>query len=109
MFDDDDGVALIDERVEDADEFFAVAQVQADGGLFEKIEVTRFFAAAAFAITGEAGGKFRDEFKALGFAAGERGRTLAEREVTEAAIDHQLANLRQLGMEVEELSDTCRA
>ena len=39
----------------------------------------------------------------LGFASGERGRTLPEREVAQAAIDHQLAHLRELGMKIEKL------
>ena len=37
----------------------------------------------------------------MGFAAGKRGTALAEREVTETAIDHQLADLGELGMEIE--------
>lgn len=39
VLDNDDGVALVHEIVEDADEFFAVAEVEADGGLLQKVEV----------------------------------------------------------------------
>jgi hypothetical protein len=40
-------------------------------------------------VGGEAGGEFGDQLEALGLAAGEGGRTLAEREVAQAAIDHE--------------------
>src|SRR5690606_12969370 len=103
VLDHDDGVALVDERVEDADQFFAVAEMQTDGRLLEQVEVARQLAAAAFAVGGEAGGEFGHQLEPLGFAARERGRGLAEREVAEAAVAHQLADLRELGMEVEEL------
>lgn len=103
VLDHDDGVALVDERMEDADEFFAVAEVKTDGGLFEQVEVTRKFAAGALAIGREAGGEFGDEFEALGFAAGQRGGGLAKGEITEAAIAHQFADLREVRVEIEEV------
>ena len=102
VFDDDDGVALIDERMEYADEAFAVAKMEADGRFLQEVKVAWAFAARAFAVAGEPAGKFGDEFEALGFTAGERGRGLAEREVAKAAIDHELADLRELRVEVEE-------
>ena len=102
VFDDDDGVALIDERMEHADQAFAVAEMEPDGRFLEEVEVARAFAARALAVAGEAAGKFGDEFESLGFTAGERGRGLAEREVAEAAIDHELADLRELRVEIEE-------
>ena len=68
VFDDDDGVALIDERMEHADEAFAVAKMEADGRFLEEVKVAWAFAARAFAVAGETAGKFGDEFEALGFA-----------------------------------------
>src|ERR1019366_8645324 len=103
VLDDDDGVALVDEGMGHADEFFTVAQVQTDGRLLEQVEIARQGAAAALAIRGEAGGEFGDEFEALRLAAGEGRGTLPEREVAEAAIDHELAHLGKLRVEVEEL------
>ena len=66
-------MALIDERVQDADEFFAVAEVETDRRFFEQVEIAGRGAAGAFAVGGEAGGKFGDEFETLGFPAGEGG------------------------------------
>ena len=39
VFDDDDGVPLVDESVEELDEPLAVPQVQADGGLLQEVKV----------------------------------------------------------------------
>jgi hypothetical protein len=39
VLDDDDGVAFVDEAVEDVDEAFHVGHVQADGGFFDEVEV----------------------------------------------------------------------
>jgi hypothetical protein len=39
VLDDDDGVAFIDEAVEDVDEALDVFEVEADGGFFDKVEV----------------------------------------------------------------------
>jgi hypothetical protein len=50
VFDDDDSVALLDEGVEYVDELGAVAEVEADGGLFEELEVFGTLAAFAFSI-----------------------------------------------------------
>lgn len=69
VLNDDDGVALINEAVEEADEFFAVGEVEADGGLFEDVEVFRGEAAGALFPCGEAVDELADEFEALGFAA----------------------------------------
>jgi hypothetical protein len=73
VFDDDDGVAFVDEAVEDVDEAFCVGHVEADGGLFNEVEVTFGVLEAAEAFRGGAalaGGEFGDEFEALRFAAG---------------------------------------
>ena len=39
VLDDDDGVALVDEAVEDVDEFLDVLEVEADGGFFDEVEI----------------------------------------------------------------------
>ncbi len=39
VLDDDDGVAFIDEAVEDVDEAFDVFEVEADGGFLDQIEI----------------------------------------------------------------------
>ena len=71
VFDDDDGVAFVDEAVEDVGEAGDVLLVEADGGFLDEVEVGvdgtdvgDFW--AAFCELG-------DEFEALGFAAGDGG------------------------------------
>jgi hypothetical protein len=39
VLDDDDGVAFVNEAVENVDEAFHVGHVQADGGFFDEVEV----------------------------------------------------------------------
>ena len=72
VLDHDHGVALVDDGLEQADEFLAVAQVQADGRFLEEVEVARRLPPAAFAERSKAGGQFRDELEALGLSTGER-------------------------------------
>ena len=55
------------------DQLFAVAEMQADGWLFEDVEVLKADVSAAFAVTCETVGELGHEFEPLGFAAGERG------------------------------------
>ena len=71
VLDHDDGVTLVDERMQHADQFLAVAEVQSDRRLLEQVEIARLFAAAAFAIGGEARGKLGHELEPLRFAAGQ--------------------------------------
>ncbi|WP_269525893.1 hypothetical protein [Coraliomargarita parva] len=56
VLDDEDGVAFVDESMEELDESFDVGEVQADGGFFEDIEVALTFAVVAFAEAGESAG-----------------------------------------------------
>ena len=86
VFDDDDGVAFIDEAVEDEDEFLDVLGVKADAGFFDEVEVVVLRGVCAFADGFAAFGEFGDEFDALGFAAGEGGAWLAELEVSEPGV-----------------------
>lgn len=75
VLDDDDGVAVIDEAVEDVDEFGGVFHVEADSGFFDQIETVRCGAAFEFCGVGsaDAAGELGDEFDALGFTAGQGG------------------------------------
>jgi hypothetical protein len=54
VLDDDDGVAFIDEAVEDVDEAFHDGHVEADGGFFDEVEVTLGVLEAARAFGGGA-------------------------------------------------------
>jgi len=51
---DDDGVAFIDEAVEDVDKAFHVGHVEADGGFFDEVEVALGVLEAAEALGGGA-------------------------------------------------------
>src|SRR3954470_8498620 len=84
-----------------ANQLFAVAKMEADRRFLEQVEISRQRTPTALAIRGEAGGQLRHEFEPLGLAAAQRGRTLAEREIAETAIDHQATDLRELRMEIE--------
>ena len=50
VLDDDDGVAFIDEAMEDVDEALDVFEVEADGGLFDQIERLRWVSAALLRV-----------------------------------------------------------
>ena len=53
VFDDDHRVALLDQCVQNADESFAIAQMQTDGGLFEEVEIAGLNAPTAFLVARE--------------------------------------------------------
>ena len=75
VLDDDDGVSVIDETVEDVDEFGGVFHVEADGGFFDEIEAVRGGARFEFGGVGsaDAAGELGDEFDALRLATGQGG------------------------------------
>ena len=74
VFDDDDGVAFVDEAVEDIDEAFDIFEVEADGGFFDEIEIGEWGSQVGeLGFGGAAFDEFGDEFDALGFAAGDGG------------------------------------
>ena len=75
VFDDHDGVAGIAQLLEQADQAFGVARVQADARLVQHEE--RIHQAGA-----QAGG----EIDALGFAAGERARRAIQRQIAQADL-----------------------
>ena len=68
VLDDDDGVALVDEELEDVQQAVDVGEVQAGGGFVEDVE-----GAAARAL-----GELARQLEALGLAAGQGRRRLAE-------------------------------
>jgi hypothetical protein len=74
MFDDDDGISLFDEAIEDAEEFEDIVEVESGGGFVEQVECASAVGSAEF------GG----QFDALGFAAAECGCGLSESEVSES-------------------------
>lgn len=75
VLDDHDGVAALDQGVEDAEQRVDVAEVEPRGGLVEHVE-------------GRAGGvaELLRDLDALGLAAGEGGQRLAEPQVAEADV-----------------------
>ena len=73
VFDDDDGVAGVAQLLENADEAFGVARMQADARFVEHEE-------RVHQPRAQAGG----EIHALGLAAGERARRAVQREIAEA-------------------------
>jgi hypothetical protein len=77
MLDHDDGVALLDERVEDFEEFADVLEMQAGGGLVEDVQ----------RVAGRAAREFLGELDALRLAARERRRLLADLDVAETDLD----------------------
>ncbi len=89
VFDDDDGVAQIDEPVEHFEQLFQVGEVQSGGRLVEDVERS----------TGVGARQFRGEFHPLGLAAGERRRALAEGEIVQPHVAERVqhaANLRDV-------------
>ena len=81
VLNDDDGVAFIDEAMEDVDQTGDVLDVQADGGLLDELEVALAGGLQAFEAFlhgfAIAAAEFGDEFDALGLAAAEGGAGLA--------------------------------
>ena len=80
MFDDDDGVALFDQGVEDLEEFSDVFEVEAGGGFVEDVD----------GAAGGTFGEFLGELDALRLAAGEGCRLLAELDVAEPDLGEGL-------------------
>lgn len=100
VLDDDDGVAFIDEAVEDLGEARDVLLVEADGGFLDEVEV-----GVGAADIGDLGAAFRelgDELKSLRFAAGDGGAGLAEGEVAEAGLGKEGEGFLKFRMRGEE-------
>jgi hypothetical protein len=76
VLDDDDGVALVDEAVEHLEELLDVGEVEARGRLVEQVD----------RAPGGTPRQLGRELDALGLAAGQRRRRLAEMDVAEADV-----------------------
>ena len=102
MFNHHHAVAGTDQPVQDLNEFFDVSHVQAHGWLVQHVQrVRRFLAAPGDVIAHFA--ELGNELHALGLAARQRGRRLAQREVAQAHILEQLQRMRDVGHGCEEL------
>ena len=93
VLDHDDGVALFDQRVEDFEEFADVLEVEAGGRFVEDVE----------RLAGGSTREFLGEFDALGFAAAERGRLLADLDVAQAHFLKHRHLVADAGDRLEEL------
>ena len=76
MLDDENGVAVIDEAVEDVQQTGDIGAVQTCGGFIQDLD----------GIAGTAAGKLRGQFNALGFAAAERCGALSEFDIAESHV-----------------------
>jgi len=86
VLDNDHRIAMIDESIEHFKEFCEVVEVEAGRGFIEQIE----------RLAGVGPCEFGGQLDALGFAAGERRRALAEREVIEADVAQRLQDAADL-------------
>ena len=80
MFNDDHRVAVVAQAVQHSQQQVDVVEVQAGGRLVEYVQGT----------SGVALGEFERQFDALRFAARQRGRALAERDVTETDVEQRM-------------------
>ena len=74
MFDHDDAVALVDQRVEDFQEFADILEMEARGRFIQNVE----------GVAGGAAGKFLGELDPLRFAAGQGRGLLADLDIAKA-------------------------
>ena len=86
VFDDEDGMAGIDEALKDIEQDADVIEVQAGGGFVEQEKGGFGIARAGQGEVGEVA----DEFEALAFAAGQGVDGLAEPQITETDFLEQL-------------------
>ena len=93
VFDDDDGVAVIAQPVQDQQQLFDVVEVQAGGGFIEDVQ----------RVAGIALGQFARKLHPLCLAAGERGGVLAQADVREADLQQGLELAPDHGNGSEEL------
>src|SRR5262245_59069754 len=91
VLDDGDRVAKIDQPLQDFQQFCQVVEVQSGRWFVEEIE----------RAPGVGARKFRGEFDALGFPAGEGRRSLAKRQIVEPYVAQGLQNTADLGDVVE--------
>jgi hypothetical protein len=96
VLDDDDGVAFVDESMQDIGEFCDVLLVKADGRLFNEVEIG--VGGSDIRNFGPSFGERGDQLETLGFATAEGGTGLTECEVVETGISEELERLLELGM-----------
>ena len=94
MFDDDDGVAPIHQRVQHREQPADIVEVEACGRFVEEVE----------RLSGGAFGELARELDALGLAAGERRRRLAEMEIVETDRDQRVENPHDLGHRCKQIA-----
>src|SRR5690554_2926068 len=93
VLDHDEGVAAVHEPVQDVEELPGVLEVEARGGLVQDVD----------RLPGRAPAELGGELHALRLPARERGRRLADADVAEADVLHQLELARDRGDVLEEL------
>ena len=98
VLDDDDRVAEIDQPVQHVEQLADVVEVQAGRRLVEEVE----------RLAGVGPGQLGGQLDALGLAAGERRRGLAERQVVEADVVQRLQDVANLGDVAEQLQRLAR-
>ena len=92
VLDDDDGVAEIDEALQDFEQLPHIVEVQPRRRLVEQVQ----------GLAGAGAGEFRSEFNPLRLAAGHRRGRLAQRHVTEAHVAERLQHDANFGDVAEE-------
>ncbi len=98
VLDDDHRVAQIDQAIEHVEQLANVVEVQARRRLVEQVQRP----------PGAGPGQLGRQLDALGLAAGQRRRRLAQREVVEADVGQRLqhaANLRDVAEQLQRLAD----
>mgnify|MGYP003339374491 CR=1 FL=1 len=102
VLDDEHGVALVDQAIENDEQFFDVVEVQAGGRFVEEKQLAErccrcFGLAARFIFPDHAFDQMPCQFQALRFAARQRRHRLAEAQVFEADIGERLQRRALLG------------
>src|SRR5882672_2923972 len=105
VFDHDDGVASIDQTMQDAHEFLDICHVQADRRLIEHIQGVLALAARLIDAKGIGPhlGEFGDQLDSLAFSAGKRRTGLTQTEVAESHVGEQAHRVVYAALGCEEL------
>lgn len=91
VFNDDDGVAMVAQPVEHAEQLFNIVEVQTGGGFVKDVE----------RIAGVAFGQFAGQFDSLGLAAGQGRGILAEGDIRQTDVHQRLEFAPERGDSVE--------
>ena len=103
VFNDNNGVAGIDKSMQNFYQFIDISHVETDGRLIKNVNRLRQLT-AAFADVVLYLRELSDELDALGFAAGECRRRLAQGQVTETDVLHQFQRVKNRRDRREELN-----